>query len=81
MRTKIIFQASVWQSYYVEVNLNQLSKDLADRLIDSSDMSSCRNTLIINRELTPEDVVKLIDILKEMEVWNNVARLVINEGA
>lgn len=79
MRTKIIFQGSVWRSYYVEVNLKQLSKDLADRLVNASDMSTCMNTLIIERELTPEDVVKLIDLLKEMEVWNNVARLVINE--
>ena len=79
MRTKIIFQGSVWRSYYVEVNLKQLTKDISERMMDPFEMSTCLNTLIINKELTPADVVKLIDLLKELEVWNNVARLVINE--
>lgn len=81
MKTKIIYKGSVWRSYYCEVNLKQLSKELADELMDSSDISTCLNTHIINKELTPDDVVKLIDFLKEKEVWNNVARLVVNEEA
>ena len=79
MKTKIIFQGSVWQCYYVEVNLKGMAQDLAEKLMDSSVVDTCLNTVIINKELTPDDVVKLIDFLKESEAWNNVARLVVNE--
>lgn len=81
MKTKIIYKGSVWRSYYGEVNLKQLRQDLAEQLMDSTDISTCLNTHIIHKELTPDDVVKLIDFLKEKKVWNNVARLVVNEEA
>ena len=32
MKTKIIFQGSVWQCYYVEVNLKGMAQDLAEKL-------------------------------------------------
>lgn len=79
MKTKIIFKGSVWHSYYTEVNLRVLKEEIAAQLMDSSDIDGCRNTIIINNELTPDDVVKLIDFLKEKEVWTHVARLVVNE--
>ena len=79
MKTKIIFTGSVWHNYYVEVNLSGLRDDIAEQMMDSFVIDSCLNTIIINKELTPDDVVKLIDFLKEKEVWNNVARLVVNE--
>lgn len=79
MKTKIIFQCSVWHGYYTEVNLKVLKEEIAEQLMDSSDIDGCRNTIIINNELTPDGVVKLIAFLKEKEVWTHVARLVINE--
>lgn len=79
MKTKIIFTGSIWHSYYTEVNLKVLKEEIAKQLMDASDIDGCRNTIIINDELSPDDVVKLIDFLKEKKVWNHVARLVVNE--
>ena len=79
MKTKIIFTGSIWHSYYAELNLKVLREELAEKMMDSYNIDGCLNTIIINQELTPDDVVKLIDFLKEKEVWNNVARLVVNE--
>lgn len=78
MKTKIIFKGSVWRSYYTEVNLKALKEELGKEFMDASDLDNCLNTIIIDKQLWPDDIIKLIDFLKEKEVWNHIALLSIN---